>query len=56
MALNTYCCYAECYLCLVSIMLSVTNKPIMLSVVKLSVIMLNDVAPKISLSLYVSLS
>ncbi len=32
---------AECHLCLVSVMLSVTNKPLMLNVVMLSVHMLN---------------
>jgi hypothetical protein len=32
---------AECHLCLVSVMLSVTNKPLMLNVVMLSVLMLN---------------
>ncbi len=37
--------YAECYLCWVSFMLSVANKSIMLSVIILSVIMLNVVAP-----------
>ncbi len=34
-------CYAECHLCYVSIMLSVTNKPIMLSVILLPVVMLS---------------
>jgi hypothetical protein len=29
--------YAECHLCLVSLMFIVTNKPFMLSVVKLSI-------------------
>jgi hypothetical protein len=42
-------CYAECHLWRLSLMLSVTNKPlmlsfIMLSVIMLSVIMLNVVA------------
>ncbi len=35
------CCYAGCHLCLVSIVLSVANKPIMLSVIILGVIMLS---------------
>jgi len=33
-------CYAECHLCLLSLMLSVTYKPIMLSVVMLNVVMM----------------
>jgi hypothetical protein len=37
------CCYADCRLCLVSFMLSVTNKPFMLRVVMLNVIMLSVV-------------
>jgi hypothetical protein len=44
--------YAECQLCRVSFMLSVSNDPIMLSVVMLSVIMLNVVAPWTSLGAY----
>ncbi len=40
MALNAECCYAEGCLCWVSLMMSVANMPIMLSV-----IMLNVVAP-----------
>jgi hypothetical protein len=36
-------CYAECHLRLVSLMLSSSNKPFMLSVVMLSVIMLSVV-------------
>ncbi len=48
--------YAECHLCLVSFMLSVTNKPFMLSVIMLnaimlSVVMLNVVAPRPELTL-----
>ncbi len=35
------CRYAECHLCKVSIILSVANKPIMPSVVMLSVVMLS---------------
>jgi hypothetical protein len=35
------CCYAECHLCKVSIMLSVENKPIMQSVIMLSFIILS---------------
>jgi hypothetical protein len=56
------CCYAECHLCCVSIMLSVADKPIMLSVIMLkeimmSVIMLNAVmmsvvAPNMHISEY----
>ena len=45
-ALNTaklFVIYAECYLCLFSFMLSVTNKPIMLSVIILNVVMLNAI-------------
>jgi len=34
------CCYAECHLCQVSLMLSFGNKSIMLTVVVLSFIML----------------
>jgi hypothetical protein len=41
------CCYAECHLCKVSIILSVENKPIMLSVVMLTFIMLNVAALEI---------
>jgi hypothetical protein len=48
MALNEESCSAGCHLCGVSFMLSVTNKPFMLSVIMLyvgilSVIMLNSV-------------
>jgi hypothetical protein len=39
------CYYADCHLSLVSIVLSVANKPIMLSVIMLSVYMLSVVAP-----------
>ncbi len=49
-------CYAECHVCLLSLMLKVSDKPftlsdirldvIMLSVVMLSVVMLSVVAPK----------
>ncbi len=44
---SVYChfCYAEFLLCWTSLMLSVTNKPFMLSVVMLNVVMLNVVAP-----------
>ncbi len=38
---NVVYCYAECHLCSLSIMLSVANKPIMLSVIMLDVIMLD---------------
>jgi hypothetical protein len=41
MTLNTVCHYAECHLWEVSFMLSVINKPIMLSVIGLSVVMLS---------------
>jgi hypothetical protein len=34
-------CYAECHLCLLLLMLSVTYKPLMLSVIMLNVIMLS---------------
>ncbi len=37
--------YAECHLCQMPFMLSVTNKPIMLSVIMLNAIILNVVAP-----------
>ncbi len=40
-------CYAECHLCSVSIMLSVTNKPIMLSVIMLNVVILSVLAPNL---------
>ncbi len=39
------CCYAEIHLIKVSIMLSVENKPIMLSVVMLNIAMLTVMAP-----------
>jgi hypothetical protein len=42
-------CYAECYLCKVSNMLSAANKPTMLSFLMLSVVMLSDVAPQVEL-------
>ncbi len=45
-ALYAKCCYAECHLYLMLFMLSVRNKPFMLSVVMLNVIMLNVVAPQ----------
>ncbi len=35
--------YAECHLCCMSFMLSITNKPFVLSVVMLDVVMLNVV-------------
>jgi hypothetical protein len=41
--------YAECQLCLVSVKLSVTNKPVVLSVV-----MLNVVAPDIWVNIKIS--
>ncbi len=41
MTLNTECHYAECHLCRVPFILSVANKPIMLSVNMLSVVMLS---------------
>ncbi len=40
MALDPEGCYAECHLCWVSFILSVTNKPSMLSVILLSVVAL----------------
>ncbi len=40
-------CYAECHLCSMSRMLSVTNKPIMLSVIKLNDVMPSVVAPNL---------
>jgi hypothetical protein len=45
MEFGTEYCYAECHLCCMSFMLSVTNKPFMLNVVMPSVIMLNAMAP-----------
>ncbi len=47
---NAEHCYAECQLCSVSFMLSVINKPfiltiLMLNVIMLSVVMLNVVVP-----------
>jgi hypothetical protein len=50
MELDTECCYAKCHLSCVSFMLSVANKPFMLSdiilsVAMLSVFVLNVVAP-----------
>jgi hypothetical protein len=42
-ALNTDCCYAKFHLCWVSFMLSVANKPILLSVDRLNVIMPSDI-------------
>jgi len=44
--------YAECHLCRVSFMLSVSNDPIMLSVIMLSVVMPNVVAPWTRLGAY----
>jgi hypothetical protein len=38
-------CYADCRLCILSLMLSVTYEPFMLSVITLSVVMLSVVAP-----------
>ncbi len=43
-ALYAECHYGECHLCLMSFMISVTNKQFMLSVIMLIVIMLNVVA------------
>jgi hypothetical protein len=53
---NVVDCYSECHLCSVSIMLSVQNKPIMLSVILLSVIMLSVVVPHWHNSLVNSMS
>jgi hypothetical protein len=39
-------CYAECHLCSVSLMLRVTNKPFMLSVIMLNVVLLSAVTMK----------
>jgi hypothetical protein len=44
MTLNKDWCYAEYNLCRVSPMPSVSNKPVMLSVVRLSVVILSVVA------------
>ncbi len=46
-------CYAECHLCLVSLMLSVTYKPfvvsaVMLDVIMVSVVLLNVVRPDLT--------
>jgi hypothetical protein len=38
-------CYAECHLFCVSLLLSVTLKPFMLSVIMMNVVMLSVVAP-----------
>jgi hypothetical protein len=38
-------CYAECLVCWLSLMLSVTHKPFMLSVIMPNVVVLNVVAP-----------
>ncbi len=43
--------HAECHLCRLSLMLSVTNKPLMLSVIKLNVVVLSVVAPHLYPSL-----
>ncbi len=40
-------CYAECHLCWLSLMLSVTFKPFMMCVVIPNVIMLSVVAPSV---------
>ncbi len=45
MALNAESCYAEGRSCWVSFMVSVANKPIMLSVIMQIVVMLSVVAP-----------
>jgi hypothetical protein len=42
-------CYAECYLCQVLCVLSVVNKPFMLSVVMPNVIVLTVAPPSLSL-------
>jgi hypothetical protein len=44
-ALSIECGYAEYHLCCMAFMQSVTNKPFMLTVIKLHVVMLNVVAP-----------
>ena len=41
MARATECCYAECRLCLLPLVLNVINKPYMLSAIMLSLIMLS---------------
>jgi hypothetical protein len=41
MALETKCCYADCYLCCISFMLCDASKPFKLSVIMLNVIMLS---------------
>ncbi len=46
---NVVYCYAECHLCSVSIILSVTNNLIMLSVIFLNVVILSVVAPLVYL-------
>ncbi len=50
------CCYAECHLCLVSIMLSVANNPIMLSVIMLNVVMLSSVMLSVIILIVIMLS
>ncbi len=45
MKLSMECCHAECDLCIVTLKLSVANKPFMLSAIVLNVIMLSVVAP-----------
>jgi hypothetical protein len=50
MVLIIDCCYAECYLCCVSFMLSVRDKPILLSIILLNVVMLSVRGKPIMLS------
>jgi hypothetical protein len=45
MALDAECCDADCPLCYVAFVLSVTSKLFMMSLVMLNVIMLNVMAP-----------
>jgi hypothetical protein len=45
-ALSIECGYAEYHLCRMAFMQSVTNKPFMLTAIKLNVVMLNVVAPQ----------
>ncbi len=42
---ETEFCYTECHLCWLYFMVSVTNKPFILIVIMLNVVMLSDVAP-----------
>jgi hypothetical protein len=45
MALGTECCYAELRLCSVSFTMNILNKPLMLSVITLNVVMLRVIIP-----------